>query len=185
MNPIVITEILAELRVLPFFPNDEAVMAALVRMVGQMATTEDQVRWLVARMTNGLYSEWPGPKEMRACFCSRFRPKDGINVHSTVYIDGIPSERQNAPQLPAGGPVALLPAADEVISDPQAQRAIQGLAASLPKMPKAAPGNSQFARQLREIETAPQDRPELPGPTRQVITEADFARVAAERKQGK
>jgi hypothetical protein len=62
---------------------------------------------------------------------------------------------------------------------------LKHLAASMPKMPSARSVGGRFEQMLREIETAPQDRPELPGPTRQVITEADFARVAAERKQGK
>jgi len=84
-------QMLAELAVLPFFPaGNESVLIALARLVGQMCRTEDEVRWLVDRMTSGIYSAWPGPQEMRACFCSKFRPKDGLNAYSTVYPDGIP-----------------------------------------------------------------------------------------------
>lgn len=101
MNIKRVTEMLCGLRILPFFPGDENAMLALVRMVGEMATSEDQVRWLVNRMTSGIYTRWPGPHEMRACFCSRYRPQDGINAYSTVYLDGIPSERAAGLQIAA------------------------------------------------------------------------------------
>ncbi len=110
MNFQKVAEILGGLRILPFFPSDEHALLALVSMVGSMVDTEEQVRWLVKRMTSGIYSQWPGPQEMRACFCGRFKPKDGINAYSTVYLDGIPPERPAiaAPEqkaLPPGGAV--------------------------------------------------------------------------------
>lgn len=85
MNPTRIMEILSGLRLLPFFPSDEFAFSALVRMVGSMAENEQQVQWLVARMTSGIYTKWEGPAEMRACFCNRFKPKDGINAYSQIY----------------------------------------------------------------------------------------------------
>ena len=91
MNPRTIMEILTELSVLRYFPaSNESALIALSRLVGQMCHTEEEVRWLVDRMTSGIYADWPGPQEMRACFCSRFKPKDGLNAYSTVYPDGIP-----------------------------------------------------------------------------------------------
>ena len=107
MNPEMILEIVQELRMLPYFPNDEFVMIGLVRLVGSMCETEEQVRWLVSRMTSGLYSQWPGPQEMRACYCSKFRPKDGISTCSTVYETGIPSEKTQG--LLAKPPMQYLP----------------------------------------------------------------------------
>ena len=92
MNPKHVMEILEELRVLPMFPNEPAVMIALVRLCGQMCANEAQVHWLVNRMTSGIYAQWPGPGEMRACLCSRFKPKDGVSVCSTVYPDGLPPD---------------------------------------------------------------------------------------------
>lgn len=94
MNPQVILEMLSELAMLRFFPSgNESVLLGLARLVNQMCRTEDEVRWLVDRMTSGIYAEWPGPQEMRACFCSRFPPKDRLNAYSTVYPDGIPLSR--------------------------------------------------------------------------------------------
>lgn len=127
MNPRNIASILGELRVLPMFPNDDAVLVSLVRLAGAMATSEDQVRWLVNRMTSGLYAQWPGPQEMRACFCSRFKPADGISVCSTVYLDGIPSERATGLQI-AGRPNLQIeggpPAGGDISAD-------QGVAAAV------------------------------------------------------
>jgi hypothetical protein len=45
---------------------------------------------------------------VRAIYCSRYRPKDGIEIYSIVYPDGIPSHCERA-QLPAGARGALAP----------------------------------------------------------------------------
>ena len=89
MNPAEIVEILQELRVLPYFPNDEYVLNSLVKLCGSMCRSLAEVQWLVNRMTSGIYTQWPGPAEMRACFCCRYRPKDGVSAYSSVYPDGL------------------------------------------------------------------------------------------------
>jgi hypothetical protein len=90
MNPNTVLELAAELKILRFFPSDSASLNAVVRVLGAMCQNETRVRWLVHRMTSGLYAEWPGIGEMRACYCSRFKPNDGIEAYSSVYPDGIP-----------------------------------------------------------------------------------------------
>lgn len=128
MNPEVITEILSELRVLPFFPNDEFAMLPIVRLAGSMCETQEQVRWLVDRMTSGIYAEWPGMKEMRACYCSRFRPRDGINAYSDVYHDGLPPEKgeRRGAILPAE--MKALPEGNIASADSKAENAVKVLA---------------------------------------------------------
>jgi hypothetical protein len=121
-----IASVLGELAVLKFFPSDDGARAAILRIVVEMigadptVSPEDQVEWLVKRMTNGLYNEWPGPREFRACFCSRFKPRDGITAYSGVYADGIPSERSELAALPPAAQKKLreLPAG-EVSADPE------------------------------------------------------------------
>lgn len=107
MNFDAVTESLARLSVLKFFPTDIAARLALVRLVGDFATSEAQVEWLVNRMLS-LYNEWPGPKELRALFCSRYKPKDGIEAKSEKFLEGIPSEKQPEPlkALPPGSVTA-------------------------------------------------------------------------------
>lgn len=98
MNPKRILESLAGLAMLKFFPsNNEAVLLALARLVMDMCENEQQVEWLVDRMTSGLYQEWPGPLEMRAVYIEEYKPKDGIVVYSQVYPEGIPRGAKTPP----------------------------------------------------------------------------------------
>jgi hypothetical protein len=132
MNPVTVRNILAGLRALPFFDGGEAPVSMLVSMVTGMAETEEQILWVVQRMTAGLYEKWPGPLEMRAVYCSKFRPKDGVEAESTIYPNGIPSEKKPGdlsglpvPELPA------LPAGHIASTDPEADAIIQALAEKL------------------------------------------------------
>jgi hypothetical protein len=186
MNPIKILEILAELRMLPFFPNDECVMNGIVRLVGAMCASEEQVRWLVSRMTSGIYEQWPGPREMRACFCNRYKPKDGINAYSTIYPDGLPIDPTAPPRPEIAAPkLKALPAGHAVTADPELEASIQKLAEKC-KMPAPHWAVTRFGQMLKEIQTPPDKRePEEPRPTNpnyKRITEADVAAAVAENR---
>ena len=78
----------------PFFPRDEAAQAMVADELVSMGTTVDQGMWLVRRYAQ-LFRDWQF-RELRALYCSKFRPADGIEIYSGVYIDGIPSEKQEA-----------------------------------------------------------------------------------------
>lgn len=95
MNFERINQILSELSVLPFYPSDPSARLAIARMVGNMAHSEAQVRWLVTLMTSGAFSKWEGPSELRAVFCMKFKPKDGIETTSAVFPDGLSREQLN------------------------------------------------------------------------------------------
>ncbi len=71
-----------------------------------------------------LYAEWPGVYELRACFCSKFRPADGVEARSSVYLDGVPSER------PAPDPLPALPPGCVASLDFSLERAVGILARS-------------------------------------------------------
>ena len=129
MNPQRVAEILEELRALPMFPNEPSVMAALMRLCGNMCSDEAQVRWLVNRMTSGIYAQWPGPAEMRACFCCRYRPKDGVSAYSTVYPDGLPPDPTAPPRAGIMAPERKeLPSGHVASADAQLDRRIRMLA---------------------------------------------------------
>lgn len=83
---------MARLSVLRFFPSDQTARAEIVLMACEMAQTNEQVAWLAKRCIQ-LWNEWEGPREMRAVFCSRHRPADGIEAYSQLprFNDGIPS----------------------------------------------------------------------------------------------
>jgi hypothetical protein len=184
MNPVKVLEMIGELRVLRYFPNDESVMNAIVRLCGSMCASETQVRWLVDRLTSGIYTEWPGIAEVRGCFCSRYKPADGINVYSTVYPDGLPPDPAAPPRpgITAPDPKAL-PPGHEVTADPELEASIEQLADKC-RMPPAHAAIKRFARMLLEIETPPDRRePEHSRPANpnfRTVTQADIDRAVQE-----
>jgi hypothetical protein len=93
-------EKIAQLGMLPFFPTEQNARVGIVALVCEMADGNSQVDWLVRRCLQ-LWSRWEGPGELRAVFCSKFRPRDGVEAYSLLpqFEEGIPSEREQAPQL--------------------------------------------------------------------------------------
>jgi hypothetical protein len=84
-----------------FFPSDPEARIGIADEIADMASDEDQVRWLVKRVPK-LYREWPAMHEIRSVFCSKFKPRDGLEASSDTYLDGIPSENQTVNNLLAG-----------------------------------------------------------------------------------
>lgn len=125
MNPKRVIELLGRLAMLKYFPaNNEAVLEGLLDMVSEMCSDESQVEWLVKRMTGGLYCEWPGPQEMRACFCSRYKPKDGLNAYSQVYPDGIPASKEHSLKQITGTEMKALPPGHVASADTRLEAAV-------------------------------------------------------------
>jgi len=126
MNVQRVLKTLAGLAMLKFFPaNNEAVLEGLARLVVGMCENEQQVEWLVDRMTSGLYQEWPGPLEMRAVYCSRYKPKDGLNAYSQVYPDGIPMSKEGKLRQIAGAELKALPPGHVASSDEHMEVALR------------------------------------------------------------
>ncbi len=95
-----IAEIVSELSLMKYFPSDAMARVALVRMVCEMTGSEERAKWLVKRAL-AVFNEWPGPRELRALYCSRWRPMDGVEAYSMIYPadesgGGFPRD----PQLP-------------------------------------------------------------------------------------
>ncbi len=97
----VVDKTVGRLALLKFFPASDIVARAVVMTeLMEICETDEQVDWLGKRMS-ALYTEWPGLRELRAVFCSKFKPADGIEVDSTDprFVDGVPSERElSAPE---------------------------------------------------------------------------------------
>lgn len=163
LNFDTISSLVSSLGVMRFFPSDPEVRLALVGVMGEIAEDEEQVRWLVKRMRI-MYAEWPGEHEMRACFCSRFRPKDGYNVASTVYLDGLPSEfpDKQFKLLP-------LPKGALISTDPDIERSVLALA------------QAKDLNQIGKRRTYVPGVPEVPNlPPEKRITLADVERAVNE-----
>ena len=152
-----------------YFPGDDDARLGIIEQVGEMCSTEEQVEWLVKRMPK-LYGEWPGVAEMRALLCTKWKPKDGFELYSSVYADGIPSETpEKAWCLPAGT-LALGPG--EPIS--------------------AAPSLTNYVQQLAEMKRMDNVNPirpaDLPGAKlteANRVTSVDIARAVEELRRKK
>lgn len=188
MNFESISEIAADLMALKFFPPDDAGRLAVMKLIGQMATDEDQVRWLVER-TLELCDEWPGPRTFRAIFCKRYRPAHGQDLRifrSEQFPEGIPNE------TPADSAPLRLPPGAEVSAAPKLEAATKSLVDAMPKMPRPSQlgaAGQYFAGVLEEITTPPHLRPELQqaptNPNFRPITQADVDAVLAEERAKK
>lgn len=88
-----------EISLMAYFPASEDSRLALMRVLARMVDTEEHLQWLVNRMVS-LYTRWPGIGEMRALYCSRFKPRDGIEAYSTTYPKGYPDESKTITPLP-------------------------------------------------------------------------------------
>ena len=151
---------------LKFFP---AKATAIGRILTEMASSDAEILWLARRLPQ-LYNEWPGALEMRAVFCSRFRPRDGVEAYSTdqrFADEGIPSEKA-AMALPAS-PMLALPA---------------GRAVSVAETVDVAVCDLARAKDLNRQGPPPRvrDIPVLP-PGANPITEADLRKVEEELRQ--
>ncbi len=142
------TAIIGELALMKYFPSDPDARTALVRIICNMASNEEQIRKLVDRSL-ALYREWPGINELRACFCSFAKPADGVEAYSEVYIDGIPTEKEQSRQIEAPELPALPPGA--VVTDkPELDAAVVDLAKKK-KMPSARGSFDRTEHKLRQM----------------------------------
>ena len=88
-------DLVAQLSVLRLFPSDPGGRVAVAKQLLAMCDTWEHAQWVVKRMSD-LYNEWPGPRELRAVYCSRYKPKDDYEVNSSdprFVAEGFPRER--------------------------------------------------------------------------------------------
>lgn len=78
----VATAALDELSLLKFFPNDPGSRAALLKLLCRMVAGPAELRWLIQTVL-AYHDEWPGPRQLRAIYCTRYRPEDGIEGNLT------------------------------------------------------------------------------------------------------
>lgn len=174
------TESLGGLALLKFFPSDDFARTELLKLVCEMAGTNEQIDWLVKRCRN-LWNTWEGPHELRAVFCSKYKPTDGIEAYSDLprFLDGIPSERESQPLQLGSAPFLRIAAppdnravADGLTASPTIQRTLSAMALS-----------KDLNRVDRRAPKVP-DIPMFPEGV-QKITAEDIARVERELRDKK
>jgi hypothetical protein len=180
----VMRKLIARLSLLPFFPAQTEAKVEISEVVEEFAEADEQVDWLGRRML-ALYKEWPGPRELRACFCSRYKPKDGFSICSAVYAKqgGIPSER------PAEGLLLgprLLPGQqrDKVTTQDPVYALAIAKAAEVMTMPPLSRRRQRFSKELAGFLEGATPRP-ASEPTPQLITQADIDRAVEELRERK
>ena len=173
-----------------FFPSDPDARLGIAEEISEMADNADQVRWLVKRIPK-LFSEWPALREVRAVFCSKFKPKDGIEVYSQVYLEGIPSEAESAGYQIAAAPVLQLSGDTQAPSDdPDLAALVQRVSAAKPvRLPHVSvdtslrAGETEYAALQRSISEFEETR--KPEPRAATQSEIDHIKKiqAANRKE--
>lgn len=125
MNAKDLLQLLCALKGLKFFPKGAIPLRGLAAICAAMTDDIERIRWVVKRLLT-LYDEWPGPREFRAVYCSRWRPLDGQEAWSSHFPDGLPSEKPPAPPnlLPPG----VNPGDKPTVDPAQIDRTMQTLA---------------------------------------------------------
>lgn len=123
LSPEIAARAVNKLALMAFFPSDMDIRAALVEVFLDMVENDEQMEWL-AKRTLQLYGKWPGIGELRAVYCSKFKPKDGFEAYSIVYPEGIPSERPRPVMRDAarGEPVSADAEVDRMITQAAARK---------------------------------------------------------------
>ena len=148
----VVTEEQAKLAVavmaaIPMFPADAIVRAVIGEEVRSLCADPGTAIWLAKRMV-ALYEKWPGPRELRRVYASRYIPHDRIMPAgiSEAYPEGIPSERTAKPGRALIGPGdrKLLKGDIREPACAESQAVVAELAKQMPVMPKAYPASGRF-----------------------------------------
>lgn len=68
---------------LKYWPSDPATRAEIGGLLARMVPHREALQWLVRVMVDRI-GEWPGPAELRALLCTRYRPADGIERDCSI-----------------------------------------------------------------------------------------------------
>ena len=131
---------------LKFFPSDPDARFGIAQEIADMAANEEQVTWLVGRLPK-LFTEWPGLLEVRAVFCTRYKPQDGVEAalgsSSPAFVALCGDE---VPALPSGRRMIAAP----VTSDPELLAMVARCAKLRPQLPQALPATQQQIDAIKE-----------------------------------
>jgi hypothetical protein len=101
-----ISEAVRDMAILRYFPADEGARLSIMRLLLRIVPfgAADQLGWLTQTLIDRV-GEWYGPVEIRAVFCTRYAPADGIEadcVHSPGFRAEEMETKAKAPLLDAG-----------------------------------------------------------------------------------
>lgn len=178
--PIEVTEaagLVNELAALAYFPQELEARIAIAHDLVAICPNVEEARWLVARFRQ-LFARWPGTRELRAVYCSRNRPRDGFEINSVEFLDGVPTpppgselawlvsaEKGGYYPLPESVPILQLPPGHVVTEDLILENELRRLAAA-----------KDLNRKKAELVRNPNFKP---------VTQADINRAVEENRDRK
>lgn len=173
---------------LKYFPSDPEARLGIAQQIAKMVRSEDQLRWLVDVVPT-LYSDWPALREIRALFCMKFPPLDGIEAVSETFPDGLTREQLNPGKklaLPAPEPLRLT-GSTETTADPEMIALVAECAKPTrlsvrvpPEMTELLPGESEIQGLIRHSRKY---APAEPEPRTASQAEIDLIREQQERNR--
>jgi hypothetical protein len=87
----------SQLAVLRCFPSDAIARAMLAEMILRTVSNTERLEWLV-RVAVANCDEYPGPKQIRALYCTRFKPADGGDEPTCTISGFTPSDSERGYQ---------------------------------------------------------------------------------------
>lgn len=77
---------------LPFFPTEAPARAMIADLLRRLVEQPRGLHWLI-RTVLDCWRKWEGPMELRALYCSRFKPLDGKTAYSAAFPNGYSREQ--------------------------------------------------------------------------------------------
>lgn len=84
-----------ELGAIPFFPTGVGAKTAVMRSLSSFVRERHHLRWLIDAALNGM-REWKGIAELRALYCTRWKPLDGVEGGSCSIQGYTPADCEMA-----------------------------------------------------------------------------------------
>jgi hypothetical protein len=78
-----IADAVEELSAIPYFPKERGARLGIMRAMEKFVSGPLELRWLIDTAV-GRMRGWSGVAELRGLYCTRFKPKDGIEERSTI-----------------------------------------------------------------------------------------------------
>lgn len=141
----------ARLSVMKFFPSDPIARAEIMSILDRLVSTKHQLDWLVDTLINRV-GEWPGPKEVRGVFCTKFPPADGIEADCSLggFSSGELEGAGATASLSWHQPKLLPSGVQPVLDDPVLVEMVEELNVALPARIRPRPSDEKYAREWCE-----------------------------------
>ena len=90
-----ITLAVSELEAIPFFPETDGAKGAVARGIARFCDRLDGLRWLTDTAVDRM-KKWDGVGELRALYCTRFPPADGLPAVDCTVPGFTPADSEAA-----------------------------------------------------------------------------------------